>query len=151
MHDPREPHLVALIFLLVLLLLHILMLIGLIIHIIHDLPLSIVSSWVKIYRHGLLSVSILLSEAEYRGVANAVAKAAWVRNLLWELHTPLLYATLVYCDKLFTNMSIRFNINGQKHIEIHIHIVCDMVATWQAGVLHVPSRYMQIYSLRIIP
>ncbi|GKA36293.1 ribonuclease H-like domain-containing protein [Tanacetum coccineum] len=40
------------------------------------------------------------AEAEYRGVANAVAETSWIRNLLRELHTPLFTATLVYCDKL---------------------------------------------------
>ncbi|GJS77451.1 ribonuclease H-like domain-containing protein [Tanacetum coccineum] len=34
-------------------------------------------------------------EAEYRGVANAVAETSWIRNLLCELHTPLSTATLV--------------------------------------------------------
>ncbi|GKC52475.1 ribonuclease H-like domain-containing protein, partial [Tanacetum coccineum] len=29
------------------------------------------------------------AEAEYRGVANAVAETCWLRNLLRELHTPL--------------------------------------------------------------
>ncbi|GJW83541.1 ribonuclease H-like domain-containing protein, partial [Tanacetum coccineum] len=38
------------------------------------------------------------AEAEYRGVANAVAETSWIRNLLRELHTPLFTATLVYCD-----------------------------------------------------
>ncbi|GKB41581.1 ribonuclease H-like domain-containing protein [Tanacetum coccineum] len=38
------------------------------------------------------------AEAEYRGVANVVAETAWIRNLLRELHSPLLTATLVYCD-----------------------------------------------------
>ncbi|GJW93072.1 ribonuclease H-like domain-containing protein [Tanacetum coccineum] len=40
------------------------------------------------------------TSAEYRGVANVVAKTAWLRNLLRELHTPLLSATLVYCDNV---------------------------------------------------
>ncbi|GJR25795.1 leucine-rich repeat-containing protein [Tanacetum coccineum] len=38
------------------------------------------------------------AEAEYRGVANAVAETSWIRNLLRELHTPLFTVTLVYCD-----------------------------------------------------
>nr|GEY37866.1 hypothetical protein [Tanacetum cinerariifolium] len=38
------------------------------------------------------------AEAKYRGVANVVAEAAWLRNLLRELHSPLLTAKLVYCD-----------------------------------------------------
>nr|GEZ27776.1 hypothetical protein [Tanacetum cinerariifolium] len=38
------------------------------------------------------------AEAEYHGVANAVAETTWVRNLLRELLVPLRSATLVYCD-----------------------------------------------------
>nr|GFC93774.1 hypothetical protein [Tanacetum cinerariifolium] len=49
-------------------------------------------------RHVTLSRSS--AEAEYRGVANVVAKTAWIRNLLFELHTPLFTATLVYCDNV---------------------------------------------------
>ncbi|GKB08087.1 ribonuclease H-like domain-containing protein [Tanacetum coccineum] len=40
------------------------------------------------------------AEAEYRGVANVVAKTAWIQNLLLELHAPLTTATLVYCDNV---------------------------------------------------
>ncbi|GJS61856.1 ribonuclease H-like domain-containing protein [Tanacetum coccineum] len=40
------------------------------------------------------------AEAEYRGVANAVAETCWLRNLLRELHTPLSTATIVYCDNV---------------------------------------------------
>nr|GEV00915.1 ribonuclease H-like domain-containing protein [Tanacetum cinerariifolium] len=43
---------------------------------------------------------ILRTEAEYRGVANAVAETCWLRNLLRELHTLLSSATLVYCDNV---------------------------------------------------
>nr|GFB54290.1 ribonuclease H-like domain-containing protein [Tanacetum cinerariifolium] len=40
------------------------------------------------------------AEAEYRGVANAVDETCWIRNLLYELHTPLSSATIVYCDNV---------------------------------------------------
>nr|GEV79051.1 ribonuclease H-like domain-containing protein [Tanacetum cinerariifolium] len=40
------------------------------------------------------------AEADYRGVDNVVAETAWLRNLLRELRTPLLSATLVYCDNV---------------------------------------------------
>lgn len=42
------------------------------------------------------------AEAEYRAVANAVAEATWLRQLLSELHTPLRKTTLVYCDNIST-------------------------------------------------
>ncbi|GKC31170.1 retrovirus-related pol polyprotein from transposon TNT 1-94, partial [Tanacetum coccineum] len=45
------------------------------------------------------------AKAEYRGVANVVAETAWLRNLHRDLHTPLLSATLVYCD----NVSVRIS------------------------------------------
>ncbi|GJW81025.1 ribonuclease H-like domain-containing protein [Tanacetum coccineum] len=54
------------------------------------------------------------SEAEYRGLANVVVKTCWLRNILRELHTPLSFATPVYCDN---------------------------VVAGQVWVLHVPSRY----------
>ncbi|GJU10136.1 ribonuclease H-like domain-containing protein [Tanacetum coccineum] len=40
------------------------------------------------------------TEAECRGVANAVADTCWLRNLLRALHTPLSSAMLVYCDNV---------------------------------------------------
>nr|GEU91510.1 ribonuclease H-like domain-containing protein [Tanacetum cinerariifolium] len=83
------------------------------------------------------------SEAEYRGVANAVAETCWFRNLLRELHTPLTSATLVYCDNV-SDVYLSCNpVQRQrtKHIEIDIHFVRDLVAAGQVRVLHVPSRY----------
>ncbi|GKC42100.1 ribonuclease H-like domain-containing protein [Tanacetum coccineum] len=83
------------------------------------------------------------AEAEYRGVANAVAETCWLGNLLRELHTPLSSATLVYCDNvsvvyLSSNLIQR---QRTKHIEIDIHFVRDLVAAGQVRVLHVPSCY----------
>jgi hypothetical protein len=40
------------------------------------------------------------TEAEYRTVANGVAEACWLRQLLLELHAPLSKSTLVYCDNV---------------------------------------------------
>ncbi|GJW26651.1 ribonuclease H-like domain-containing protein [Tanacetum coccineum] len=45
-------------------------------------------------------LQVIVAEAKYRGVANAVAETCWLRNLLRELHTPLSSATLVYCDNV---------------------------------------------------
>ncbi|GJR63486.1 ribonuclease H-like domain-containing protein [Tanacetum coccineum] len=67
-------------------------------------------SWSAKRQH---TISRSSAEAEYRGVANVVAETAWIRNLLRELHSPLLTATLVYCD----------NVTG------HVRV------------LHVPSRF----------
>ncbi|GJT93943.1 ribonuclease H-like domain-containing protein [Tanacetum coccineum] len=83
------------------------------------------------------------AEAEYRGVANAVTKTCWLSNLLRELHSPLSFATLVYCDNVNAVYLSRNPVQHQrtKHIEIDIHFVRDLVAAGQVRVLHVPSRY----------
>ncbi|GJV07191.1 ribonuclease H-like domain-containing protein [Tanacetum coccineum] len=83
------------------------------------------------------------AEAEYRGVANAVAETYWLRNLLRELHTPLSSATFVYCDNV-SAVYLSCNLvqhQRTKHIEIDIHFVRDLVVAGQVRVLHVPSRY----------
>ncbi|GKE63202.1 ribonuclease H-like domain-containing protein, partial [Tanacetum coccineum] len=83
------------------------------------------------------------AEAEYGGVANAVAETCWLRNLLRELHTPLATATLVYCDNVSAVYLSSNPVQHQriKHIEIDIHFVRDLVATGAIPVLHVSSRY----------
>ncbi|GKC64760.1 ribonuclease H-like domain-containing protein [Tanacetum coccineum] len=83
------------------------------------------------------------AEAEYHGVANAIAKTCWLRNLLRELHSPLSSAMLVYCDNVSAVYLSCNPVQHQrtKHIEIDIHFVCDLVAAGQVRVLHVPSRY----------
>ncbi|XP_025792164.1 uncharacterized protein LOC112873429 [Panicum hallii] len=45
-------------------------------------------------------VSRSSTEAEYRAVANGVAEASWLRQLLAELHSPLAKSTLVYCNNV---------------------------------------------------
>ncbi|GKC29495.1 ribonuclease H-like domain-containing protein, partial [Tanacetum coccineum] len=96
-------------------------------------------SWSVKRQHTLSRSS---AEAEYQGVANVVAENAWLRNLLRELHSPLSTATLVYCDNV---SAVYMSVNPvqhqrTKHIEIDIHFVRDMVTAGQVRVLHVPSR-----------
>ncbi|XP_071699077.1 uncharacterized mitochondrial protein AtMg00810-like [Rutidosis leptorrhynchoides] len=69
------------------------------------------------------------AEAEYRGVANAVAETCWLRNLLRELHYPLFSATIVYCDNVSAVYMSGNPVQHQrmKHIEIDIHFVRDLV------------------------
>ncbi|GKA73065.1 ribonuclease H-like domain-containing protein [Tanacetum coccineum] len=90
-----------------------------------------------------ITLSRSSAEAEYRGVANVVAKTAWIRNLLCELHTPLFTATLVYCDNVSAVYMSANPVQYQrtKRIEIDIYFVHDFVASGQVRVLHVPSRF----------
>nr|GEU40997.1 ribonuclease H-like domain-containing protein [Tanacetum cinerariifolium] len=84
-----------------------------------------------------------IAKAEYHGVANAIAETCWLRNLLRELHTPLSFTTLVYCDNVSVVYLSCNTVQHQrtKHIEIDIHFVRDLVVGGQVRVLHVPSRY----------
>ncbi|GKF38814.1 ribonuclease H-like domain-containing protein, partial [Tanacetum coccineum] len=97
-------------------------------------------SWSAKRQHTLLRSS---TEAEYWGVANVVDETAWLHNLLRELYTPLLTATLVYCDIVSAVYLFANPVQHQraKLIEIDIHFVRDMVAMGHVRVLHVPSRY----------
>ncbi|GJW75171.1 ribonuclease H-like domain-containing protein [Tanacetum coccineum] len=89
------------------------------------------------------TISAIRCKAEYRGVANVVAETAWIRNLLRELHSPLLTATLVYCDNVSAVYMSANPVQHQrtKHIEIDIHFVRDMVKAGHVSVLLVQSRF----------
>jgi hypothetical protein len=80
------------------------------------------------------------AEAEYRAMANGVAEACWLRQLLQELHAPLTKSTLVYCDNVSTVYLSTNPIQHQrtKHVEIDLHFVRERVAIGDVRVLHVP-------------
>nr|GEX10404.1 ribonuclease H-like domain-containing protein [Tanacetum cinerariifolium] len=97
-------------------------------------------SWSAKRQHAISRSS---AKAEYRGVANVVAETTWIRNLFRELHSPLLTATLVYCDNVSAVYMSVNHVQHQrtKHIEIDIHFLRDMVKAGHVRVLHVPSRF----------
>ncbi|KAJ0798162.1 putative RNA-directed DNA polymerase [Helianthus annuus] len=96
------------------------------------------------------TVSRSSAEAEYRGVANAVAEATWIRNLLLELHLPLRSASIVYCDNVSAVYLSDNPVQHQrtKHIEIDIHFVREKVRVGDIRVLHVPTslQYADIFT-----
>jgi hypothetical protein len=76
-------------------------------------------------------------------MANGVAEACWLRQLLQELHAPLSKSTLVYCDNvsaiyLFTNPVQH---QRTKRVEIDLHFVRERVAIGDVRVLHVPTTF----------
>jgi hypothetical protein len=87
------------------------------------------------------TVSRSSAEAEYRGVANAVAEATLIRNLLLELHLPLRRSSFIYCDNVYAVYLSDNPVQHQrtKHIEIDIHFVREKVRIGHIRVLHVPS------------
>ncbi|XP_057526265.1 uncharacterized mitochondrial protein AtMg00810-like [Amaranthus tricolor] len=89
------------------------------------------------------TVSKSSTEAEYRGVANAVSETYWIRNLLLELHCPITTATIVYCDNVSAVYLAGNPVHHQRtnHIEIDVHFVREQVKRGDVRVLHVPSPY----------
>jgi hypothetical protein len=96
------------------------------------------------------TISRSSAEAEYRAVANRVAEATWLHQLLQELRAPLHRATLVYCDNI-SAVYMSYNpvqLQRTKHIEIDLHFVRERVAVGDLRVLHVPtsSQYADIFT-----
>jgi len=96
------------------------------------------------------TISRSSAEAEYRAVANGVAEATWLHQVLLELHAPLRRAALVYCDKISAVYMTSNPVQHQptKHIEIDLHFVRERVAIGDLRVLHVPtsSQYADIFT-----
>jgi len=96
------------------------------------------------------TISRSSAEAEYRAVANGVAEATWLRQLLIELHAPPRRASLVYYDNISAVYMSSNPIQHQrtKHIEIDLHFVRERVAVGDVRVMHVPtsSQYADIFT-----
>jgi hypothetical protein len=63
-------------------------------------------------------------------VANGVAEASWLLQLLQELHSPLQRVTLVYCDNVNAVYLSTNPVQHQrtKHVEIDMHFVREGIA-----------------------
>jgi hypothetical protein len=74
-------------------------------------------------------------------VANGVAEATWLRQLLHELQAPPSRCTLVYCDNISVVYLSTNPVQHQrmKHVKIDLHFVREKVAIGQVRVLHVPT------------
>jgi hypothetical protein len=74
-------------------------------------------------------------EAEYRGVANAVAESCWLRQLLHELGHGPWQSTVVFCDNVSAvyMASNPVHLQQTKHIEIYLHFVHDKVSLWKVS------------------
>ena len=98
-------------------------------------------------------MSTFSAKAEYRAVANGVAEATWLRQLLLELHAPPQRASLVYCNNINAVYMSSNPVQHQctKHIEIDLHFVRKCVAVGDVRVMHVPisSQYADIFTKRL--
>jgi len=90
------------------------------------------------------------ADAKYRAVANGVAEATWLRQLLLELHVPSRRASLVYCANINVVYMSSNPVQHQrtKHIEIDLHFIRERVASGDVRVMHVPTsaQYADIFT-----
>jgi hypothetical protein len=87
-------------------------------------------------------VSWSSAQAEYRGVANAIAKCCWQRHLLGELRVDMDKATIVYCDNVsaFYLSENPVHHGRTKHVELDVHFVREKVVVGAIRVVHIPTR-----------
>jgi hypothetical protein len=82
-------------------------------------------------------------------MANGVAEACWLHQLHMELHNPLSWATLVYCDNVSAVYLSTNVVQHQctKHVEIDPHLVCKRVVVGDVCALHVSmtSQFTDIF------
>jgi hypothetical protein len=95
-------------------------------------------------------VSHSSAEAEYCVVANGVAEATWLRQLLHELQTPPSRCTLVYCGNISVVYLSTNLVQHQrtKHVKIDLHFIREKVVIGQVRILHVPttSQFADIFT-----
>jgi hypothetical protein len=82
-------------------------------------------------------------------MANGVAEACWLRQLLQELNAPLSKSTFIYCDNVSTVYLSTNPVQHQriKHVEIDLHFIWEHVAIGDVCILHVPmtSQFTDIF------
>jgi hypothetical protein len=74
-------------------------------------------------------------------VANGMAEAYWLQQLLQELHASLTKSTLIHCDNVSVVYLSTNPIQHQhmKHVEIDLHFMWEHMAIGDVCILHVPT------------
>jgi hypothetical protein len=84
-------------------------------------------SWKSRKQHTVARSS---TKAEYKALADGIAKILWIRFLLLELRFPSSSSTMLWCDNLwatFLPVNPVFHAHT-KYVEVDYHFVCDRVA-----------------------
>ena len=87
-------------------------------------------------------VSHSSTESEYRGLANSTAELCWIEFVLRELHLPVSWPLIFYCDNLSaTYLATNPVLHAHtKHAEIDYHFVCERVANGSLVVQFTPLK-----------
>ena len=84
----------------------------------------------------------MLTEAEYKALANATAEIIWVESLLKELGIDRKRISCLWCDNMgatYLSASLVFHATT-KHIEIDFHFVRGRVLNKQLEIRFIPSK-----------
>lgn len=91
-------------------------------------------------------------EAEARrltpALANGVIEAAWLRQLLQELHNPLSRSTFMYRDNISAIYLSTNSVQHQrtKHVKLDLHFICEQVDVGDERVhVWITSRFADIF------
>jgi hypothetical protein len=76
-------------------------------------------------------------------VANGLVETCWLRQLLQELHAPLMKSIIVYWDNVSVVYLSTNSIQHQctKHVEIDLHFMWERVGIGDIRILHVPMTF----------
>ncbi|XP_024020247.1 uncharacterized protein LOC112091288 [Morus notabilis] len=99
---------------------------------------SNIVSWCSKKQH---TISRLTTEAEYRSLANVVAKVTWLLSLLKELKVDIQTRPVVWCDNLSTvQLAANPVLHARtKHVELDLYFVREKVIHKVIDVKHVPA------------
>ncbi|MCO5549291.1 hypothetical protein L7F22_002759 [Adiantum nelumboides] len=75
------------------------------------------------------TISLLSTEAEYRGAAVAACEVAWLELLLGDLGIQVQRPVVIHCDNLSSIQLARNPVFHAKttHIEVHYHFIKERV------------------------
>ena len=95
-------------------------------------------SWSSKKQH---AVSHSSTEAEFRGLASAVAELIWIRSLLCELQVTLHTPPKLLCDNISAMLLAANPIlhTRTKHFELDLHFVRDSILKHKITLSHIPG------------
>ncbi|KAK6116290.1 hypothetical protein DH2020_049966 [Rehmannia glutinosa] len=87
------------------------------------------------------TVSRSSTEAEYRSLSHYATEVIWIRNLLTELHVPIVRTTVIWTDNIGAKAlaSNPFFHSRIKHVELDVHFIREKVNDGILTIQHVPS------------
>jgi hypothetical protein len=89
-----------------------------------------------------LTIVLLNTEVEYRGVAIAACEVVWLQKLLSCLGQSVDAHVFIYCDNINNILLINNPVYhaSTKHIEVHYHFIREKVLAKEIDLIHVNTE-----------